>query len=322
MSLFKKPSELHPKFAISALLYGSPGVSKTTTACSAPNAVLFDYDGGVTRIHGAHQVPTLQVTSWEQTQDALEEIKNDPAIQSIVVDTVGKMLNFMDEYIKRTNPKMKKYDGSLSLQGYGIRKQMFVNFIKQATMMGKNVIFVAHDKEDKRGDDTVVRPEIGGSSAADLMKELDLVGYMEMIGNQRTIAFDPCEKYYAKNTCGMPGKITIPLLIDDKGNILAENNFMCQVVAAYQKRQQDNLKQTAQYESLCKEIEEKIRVLENAKDCNDFVKWMGELNHIFNSKARASQLFGAKVKTLDVSYDKSSKKYSDNDKILDNTKPA
>lgn len=320
MSLFKKPSELQPKFAISALIYGSPGSGKSTLACSTANAALLDYDGGVTRIHGAHQVPTLQVTSWEQTQQALEEIKNNPDIHSIVVDTVGKMLSFMDEYIKRTQPKMKKYDGSLSLQGYGVRKQMFVNFIKDATIMGKNVIFVAHDKEEKRGDDTVVRPEIGGSSAADLMKELDLVGYMEMIGNQRTIAFDPCERYYAKNTCGMPGKIQIPLLIDDNGNILAENNFMCQVVNAYQKRQQDNLNQTARYELLCAQIKERIDSLENANDCNNFVAWIGRQEHIFNSKAKALSEFQAKVKTLDIDYNKSTKKYAD--KLSDNAQPA
>lgn len=48
--------------------------------------------------------------------------------------------------------------------------------------MGKSVIFVAHEREEKVGDEKQIRPEIGGSSAGDLIKELDLVGYMEAIG--------------------------------------------------------------------------------------------------------------------------------------------
>ena len=67
--------------------------------------------------------------------------------------------------------------------------------------MGKSVIFVAHEREEKNGEDKQIRPEIGGSSAGDLIKELDLVGYMEAIGKDRTISFDPCEKFYGKNTC-------------------------------------------------------------------------------------------------------------------------
>lgn len=311
MSLFKKPSELEPKYALSALIYGSPGVSKSTTACSAPNAVLLDYDGGVTRIHGAHQIPTLQVRSWEQTRQALDEIKNNPKIESVVVDTVGKMLSFMEEYIKRNNPKMRKYDGSLSLQGYGVRKQMFIDFIKEATMTGRNVIFVAHEKEEKRGEDTIVRPEIGGSSAADLMKELDLVGYMEMIGSVRTISFDPTERYYAKNTCNMPGKINIPVLIDDKGMPMGKNDFMTQVVQAYRQRQADNLKQTAEYESLCEDIEERIETIANAKDANDFTAWVQSVKHIFNSRVKALALFSAKTKELGLILNKSTKQYAD-----------
>lgn len=312
MSIFKSPSELTPKFALSALIYAQPGSGKTTLGCSAPKAVLLDYDGGVTRIHGSHQIPTLQVNSWEQTLEALAEIRVNDDIESIVVDTVGKMLVFMDEYIKRTQPKMKKADGSLSLQGYGVRKQMFINFINEVKLVGKNVIFIAHEKEEKRGDEIVIRPEIGGSSAADLMKELDLVGYMEMIGNERTIAFDPCEKYYAKNTCGMAGKIKIPLLLDNDSKPIADNNFLKNVVDAYRKRQEDNLRETAQYEKLCAEITERIQNIENAKDANDFTEWIKKVDHIFNSKTKAQLAFKDKTASLNITFDKSSKLYVDN----------
>lgn len=331
MSIFKQPSELQPKFAISALIYGSPGSGKSTLACSSPNAVLLDYDGGATRIHGAHQIPTLQVASWEQTQEALNEIRESPEIQTIVIDTIGKMLAFMEDYIKR-NPTRSKSgsaiemnrDGSLSMKGFGRRKQMFLDFLKQVLVMGKHIVFVGHDKEEKRGEsgqDIIIRPEVGGSSANDLMKELDLVGYVEMVGDKRTISFTPCEKYYAKNTCNMPGKIEIPIILDASGKPIPYkdahgmehegNDFMVGVIAAYQKRQADNIAQTTQYEKLCAEIAEKAEQIKNASDANDFRAWALEQKHIFNSAVKVKLALESKAKELNLSQNKTTKEYAD-----------
>lgn len=80
------------------------------------------------------------------------------------------MMAFMEEYIKRTASGKKielNRDGSLSLKGFGKRKNMFIDFIRGLTTLGKNVIFVGHDKEESRGEDTVIRPEVGGSSTQD-----------------------------------------------------------------------------------------------------------------------------------------------------------
>ena len=109
------------------MLYGQPGIGKTTLACSAPSPVLLDYDGGISRVNGAHQCDTVQVSSWEDTQEALKEIAEaGDTYQTVIIDTVGKMLNYMEDYIKRTQPRLKQMDGTLSLKGYGVRKQMFL----------------------------------------------------------------------------------------------------------------------------------------------------------------------------------------------------
>lgn len=71
MGLIKKPNELTVKTTLSALIYGQPGMGKTTLALSAPNPVLFDYDGGIHRVNAAHRVPTVQITSWEETNEVL-----------------------------------------------------------------------------------------------------------------------------------------------------------------------------------------------------------------------------------------------------------
>ena len=234
MGLIKKPGELTPKQTISALIYGQPGAGKTSLACSAPNAVLFDYDGGVNRINAAHQVPTVQIGSWEDTQEALKEIEAEmPECQTIIIDTVGKMLDYMSAYIIKKDSKMAKKDGTLQLQGYGVRKTMFSNFIKQLAISGKNVIFVAHEREEKQGENVVKRPEIGGSSAADLMKDIDLMGYIQLYGKERVICFDPTETYQAKNSCSLPGVSKIPVTVDENGNAVGKNNFFENVINTF-----------------------------------------------------------------------------------------
>ena len=304
MSLIRKPSQLEVKQTLTALIYGQPGAGKSTLACSAPSPVMLDFDGGATRINGAHQVPTVQVKRWEDVELALNEIRDAGEFATIIIDTVGKMMMYMEEYIKRTNAKMKNYDGSLTLKGYGLRKQMFLNFIKSVSVMGMNIVFVGHEIEQKRGDDTIIRPEIGGSSTNDLMKELDLVGYVETIGQSRTISFDPCDKYYAKNTCNMGGIIKLPILTDKDGNAVGENKFLCQVIDAYQARQQHNIELTSQYEALCDTIRSNASEIIDAQSANDFVAWVKSLHHLMNSKAVALSALSAKVAQIGLTFDK------------------
>lgn len=309
MGLIKKPSELSVKATLSVLIYGQPGIGKTTLGVSAPNAVLFDYDGGVQRINGAHQVATLQPTSWEDTNAALKEIAEEmPEVQTIVIDTVGKMLDYMSAYIIRNDAKMAMRDGSLSLKGYGVRKQMFVNFIKQLALMGKNVIFIAHEREERRGEETFKRPEIGGSSANDLIKELDLVGYMYAIGKERVITFDPAEYYYAKNTCNLPAAIKLPVVVDETGKA-SQNVAMANIVKSYETAQVKRQSMTAEYEQVLDIIAETMTYATDADSLNDAMTKVFGLEQIYDSLLKAQKAVAAKGKELGLTYNKISKKY-------------
>ena len=310
MTLIKKPSEIEIKQTLSALIYGQPGIGKTTLGCSAPNAVLFDYDGGVQRINGAHQVPTVQITGWEETADALKEIEDTmPECRTIVIDTVGKMLDYMSASIIRNDPKMAQRDGSLSLKGYGVRKNMFVNFLRQVSLMGRNVIFIAHEKEERRGDETVKRPEVGGSSANDLVKELDLVGYMQAIGKERTITFDPNESYYAKNTCNLPPLIKIPVVVDEKGNATGENKFFASVIEAYKRSQEHNKEKTSEFEDIMDFIRGEIAEANTVDDINVLVEKLPTLQHVFNSKLLASKMLNDKAAKMGLKFNKLNNRY-------------
>lgn len=309
MGIIKRPSELSVKATLSVLIYGQPGIGKTTFGVSAPDAVLFDYDGGVQRINGAHQVPTLQPTSWEDTNEALKEIALEmPEVKTIVIDTVGKMLDFMSAYIIKNDPKMAMRDGSLSLKGYGVRKTMFVNFIKQLAMMGKNVVFIAHEREERRGEETFKRPEIGGSSANDLIKELDLVGYMYAVGKERVVTFDPAEYYYAKNTCNLPAAMKLPMVVDEQGRGTSNVAFS-NIVKSYKTAQEARQEQTAEYEALLDVITEKVDAATDAASLNEAMAEVFRYEHIYDSLLRAKKAVAKKGAELKVVYNQAKKCY-------------
>lgn len=300
MALIKQPGELQPKTTIAALIYGQPGIGKTTLACSAPNPVLFDFDGGVARINGAFQIPTVQVTRWEDVSDAIAEMGT--MFNSIVIDTVGKMLTYMEEYIKRTDPKMADRSGSLTLKGYGVRKKMFNDFKNTLLTKGINVIFVAHDNETKQGDEIKIRPLISGSSANDLMQDIDLVGYMEAQGRDRTISFDSTDRFYGKNTCNMPPIVKIKSLTNAEGNVTASNDFLTQVLRQFFNQQAARTKMVQEYEELISVIEAKIEFITDAQTCNDVVNEIKGIQHIWNSKAMASVKIREKANELGLTF--------------------
>lgn len=307
MSLFKQPSELEVDPTIKVLIYGQPGLGKSTLALSAPSPVLLDFDGGVKRVNGAFHCPTLQVKNWGMVIEAMKEDLSD--FKTIVIDTAGKMLDYMSAYIIKTDPKMAQRDGSLSLKGYGVRKTMFVNFLTQCSMMGKHLIFVAHEREEKDGEMRIVRPEIGGSSAGDLIKELDLVGYMQAIGNERTISWSPTEKFYAKNTCNLPPLQKIPVIIDPSGKIIGQNNFFTGVFLSYTEYLKQQAALGEEYNALLDVIRENVDMIVDAESANEVSTMISRLQHIWDSKLKAGILVRDKCTSIGLKLNKLTKKY-------------
>lgn len=307
MSLFKKPSELELRKNVRMLVYGQPGVGKSSLALSAPSPVLFDFDGGVQRVNGAFLCPTLQVHSWEEVLTALEEDLSE--FKTIVIDTAGKMLDYMSAYIIRNDSRMAMKDGSLSLKGYGVRKNMFINFVTRCTMMNKHIVFVAHEREDKDGDVRIVRPEIGGSSMGDLLKELDLVGYMQSVGVERTIFWSPQEKFYAKNACNLPMYEKIPVNIDMNGGVIAENNFLAKTFEKYDEYQRKQKDLGVSYNDLVDTIKEDVSCVSDVESANGAVVKISGYVHIWDSKVIANKLLKERCDKIGLRYNKALKSY-------------
>jgi hypothetical protein len=305
MSLLKQPYEIKTdNLKLKILIYGQPGLGKTTLALSMPNPVLIDADNGVHRVAPAHRVPTLQVSSYQEVLDLLASGELAP-FGSIVIDTAGQLLDYMGAWLAGKDPKLAKRDGALTMQGYGARKAQFLSLLKAISVMGKHLVFVAHEREEKDGDNKLIRPEIGGSSGGDLIKTLDLVGYMEAIGKERTISFAPCEKYYAKNSARIDDVQKVPSL---KGN--EPNAFMSSVVEKCREEMEAESEDAKKYSALMEEVAGIIGSIRDAGTANAAGREIQGIPAMWDSQIKARAMLGEKAKSLGLRYDKAKKGFA------------
>ena len=182
----------HPVF----LVFGQPGIGKSTLGYSMTDVLVLDFDRGAHR--ASNRGDTVAIQTWATMAAILEDHAALEPYQGLCLDTVGRCLDLMTVDILQSSPKLGR-DGNLSQQGWGTLKTRFRTFVSQVRAMGKDLLLLAHDKEDKDGDTRIVRPDITGGSYGEVMKNADFVGYLSMIGKQRVLDFSPTDRWVGKN---------------------------------------------------------------------------------------------------------------------------
>lgn len=302
-NLLKQPYEVSNDFYLKGLIYGQPGIGKSTLAISMPKSVLIDCDSGVHRISPEHRVPFLPVKNYDEVLAVLDS-KEIADFDTIIFDTAGKLLDYMSQYIIRREPKMGRKDGALTLQGYGVRKYEFINLLKKVSIMGKHLIFVAHEIEERDDNQRYIRPEVGGSSGGDLIKELDIVGYMEAIGRKRTISFSPSDKFYAKNSAHLNDVIEVPQLAKGQANV-----FLSDIVNQCKDAMKADTAEFEAYQTLVDSFTKDIEAITNIAEANTVLGTLSICEHKWDSKIRLWNLLQAKAAKLNLKFNAKAKKY-------------
>ena len=308
MSLIKKSTELNIPTNVKMMLYGQAGFGKSTVALSAPMPLLLDFDNGVKRVNDSHlqSVDIVQVTSWNDMKVLMSE--NLSAYQSIVIDTIGKMMDFIISYKCGTRQP--------SIRDWGGINQEFSWFVRRLSDLNKNVIFVAHRDTRKEGEDTVFVPALREKSYNSIVTELDLLGYMEMRNEngrvRRTITFDPTNRNDGKNTCNLPSVMEVPTIIDVQGKPTAKNDFIAtRIIAPYLGMLQAKKVEQEAYNKVLSDITGCLELVADAASANDFIAHIDDFNHVGSSKMKASMMLAAKAKELGLIFNKETKTYSD-----------
>jgi phage nucleotide-binding protein len=304
MSLIKKPNELtQSKIKLKGLIYGQPGVGKTSLALSAPKPLLIDFDNGLRRVSKQYQTDSVQIESYQNLLDILTK-EDISAYETIVIDTLGKMIDRIGDWLAISNPKAKQADGQLSMKGWGNVKSEFQRLLKLLEGKNKSVIFVAHEKEEKVGDDVMKRPDVAGSSGKDIVKELDFMGYMSIKGGKRTIDLAPNEAYYSKNSLGLDSFLEYKALT-------GINNFLSEAIFdAYQEKLKKDEELSKEYDALIEELKTKIANIKDLEQLNIYYnQFYNKHDKLWSSYQMEASFLKAKVEELGFEFDAKVKQF-------------
>ena len=299
MNLIKKPNEIDNKTVLKGLIYGVPGGGKTTLALSAPRPLLIDTDNGVTRVERRLWPDTVQVKSYD---DVLAVVLHEDlsAYDTLVIDTAGKLVDYMSDYVMGKNPAFRQADGTLTQKGWGAIKTVFKELFRHMEKLGKNLIFVAHEKEDRDGETRLLRPDIAGSAKNDLIKELDFMGYLDIVNDKRTLHLSPTAKFYAKNSLGIAGCLSL-WDTKEKPNTFLTDMLFDKVLEA-KKEQAEKQKK---YDALLK----KLKAVIAESPVNEALEEVQKAGHIWDSKLVLWKLLCEKASLEGLTYDKEAKRF-------------
>ena len=191
------------------VLYGQPGTGKTTAALGASRPLLLDCDNvGLKRVVTRGRPDRVNVTHWLDVASMTEA--DVAAFDTVIVDTVGGLQNYLIAHITATDKKKATRSGGLTKAGYGDLKVKLMTWVNTMLTFGKDVIIIAHGSEVSHGEDTVMRIKVVGGAKDDIYGLADVMGCMRIDGNEKvTLDCSPRYGQYGKNP-GQWGPIIVP----------------------------------------------------------------------------------------------------------------
>ena len=294
---------------IRILIAGYPGIGKSTLALSSPKPLHIDIDHGIDRIEPRYRADFIQPKTYDEVlEDLVPENLTD--YETLVFDTGGKLISLMSLWAIKKDPKYGQRDGSLSLKGYGFVGREFQRLMDYCFYeLKKHIVTVFHAVEDKDGDNTRLRIKVEGQTKNNVWETQDLGGFVEMVGNDRTIGFSNCERYFAKGTRGVHGVIKIPALTPT-----SSNDFLTKLFEQYNAKSADEVaeatKQKEIYDAAIKAAQTLIQTVIDAETANAAAPYLKNIEHALTSEKEVAIAWNNHIKSIGLFYDKVLKQYT------------
>ena len=245
------------------LIYGQPASFKTTTALSASKPLLIDIEKGVQRVNPEWQTDTVQPENYSQLLEVLEKEDLSP-YNTLVFDTLLALNDLVMAEILNENPTLVQKDGSPSLKAYGVAKVKFKHFVEVLSNMNKNIIFIAHSTEQKNQDEIEIRIDGSSSAIKEITKKLDIMTYINVVGDKKIMEFKPTSRFYAKPIQGVPDSIEIPVMTTGSNNTFLQDVVINPAIE-YRKNSKNVKKQYENVLAKAKDIIAKKGITEESK---------------------------------------------------------
>ena len=294
----------------SMILYGPPGIGKTTLALSSPDPILIDFDHGISRVKAQHRKATMICKTYEEVLSDIERPEI-ASFKTFVIDTGGSFVTYLQDWAMRTNPAQNRQkNGALSLKGFGAVKQEFQRFTGYVRdVMMKNIIYVFHSDEQKDKDGNPIQRLLCEGAVRNIVwQPCDFGGYMQMIGTRRVISFTPETEFFAKGCYGIEGQRDIPtlrqtdkndfitrLFDEARANIEADNEAFAPV--------------REQYNQTMQSVRNALDAITDAQTATDAAAYVSSLTHVLTSQKEARALLKEKTDSIGLKWNKESGKY-------------
>lgn len=291
---------------IKMIIAGYAGIGKTTLALSSPKPLLIDVDNGIDRVEAPYRKDTVIISDYESLLKDITE-SDLSSYETIVIDTGGKLLDLMKPYVIRNNAQNGQRDGSLSMKGWGAVAVEFKRFIDLVDKHAKHIIFVFHTNEESDGELTKLRIAIQGSTKTKIWESMDLGGFVEMQGKNRTIGFSNTERYYAKGTHGISGVYQIPQLATG-----TQNNFLTTLFDKVIEDLQSStkvLKTEGDIYDNAMRLKVFIDSVSTLEQVNQILERLKEIKHALTSEKELKVHLLNKASDLGFVYDKTTKQF-------------
>jgi hypothetical protein len=211
------------------IVYGPPGVGKTTFGAGADNALIVDSENGAAHVR-CDRTPYLP--TWQAIQQWLDALAaGDHGYGTIVFDSVDWLLRRAEEHVSGVDGTVVGMRQTLNRShgGYGNGKQVLKNYVYQYLLpaldqlvnAGCAVILLAHAtrREITTIDGVTVEksgPEIHPDLVNTMIEWSDFVGAARIIGDSRELVLYETNQLVAKNRYGIAGPLPLswPALLD------------------------------------------------------------------------------------------------------------
>lgn len=292
MAIIRK-SESFPKRPVIILLYGLPGVGKTSVSNTANNPILLDCDRGSDR--AINRQDTIIASNWKEVLQDESEIKN---YSTLNIDTAKAVLDdFLMTYVVEQDYKLK----TNKLKAYGAIGDEFKLFINRRRNEQIDIIVIAHAKEEKDGDITKYSPDVTGGSKDLLLRIADQVGFVYTQNNKRVINFDPTDRTIGKNVAKLP-----IMEIPDETNPKFKT-FMAEIIDSVKTSIQSMSDDQKNAMLLIEKVTGLIENINTPDDAQNVSDEIGQLPKAQKIAFRNS--FSAKLKEVGLTFNKESNKF-------------
>jgi hypothetical protein len=210
-NIIAKPTPSAPK----GIVYGPPGIGKTTFGAGATDALIIDCENGAGAIQ-CQRTPYL--STWSEISHWLTAIEREEhPYQTLVIDSIDWLLRRVEEQVAGSEGKI---DQTLNRShgGYGNGKQVMKNYVYQTLLpqldrivnRGIAVIMLAHAKRNEITDVDGITTEKTTAELPDgylnvFVEWSDFVCLARKDGdNNRVLITQETSRALAKNRYGMP----------------------------------------------------------------------------------------------------------------------